>query len=90
MAKATSNGGGSSSNAGAGDRMAAAREARGKGPMATVTLDDRQKFALRQLQGARSSLKKAQDALKNGWEPNASLIQACADITSSVGKMLFD
>ncbi len=90
MAKETTGGSGSPSNAGSNDKMSAARAAKGKGPRSTANLDDRQKFALRQMQGARSSLKKAQDALNAGWEPNTDLITACANITASVGKMLFD
>ena len=75
---------------GATERMAKARAAKGKGPRVAVDLDDRQRFALRTMQAARSSIKTAQDGLKAGWEVPADLIDACAKINGAVGKMLFE
>ena len=72
------------------DRMAAARAAKSSGPRSTVNLDDRQKFALRTMQQARSGLKTARDGLLAGYDVPADLIDACSKINASVGKMLFD
>lgn len=72
------------------DRMAKARAARKSGPRSTVELDDRQKFALRTMQQARSGLKSAQDGLKDGFPVPADLIDACSKINAAIGKMLFE
>lgn len=90
MAEKTEGSGTGASGRGAKDRMAAARAARSSGPRSTADLDDRQKFALRTMQQARSALKKAQDGLVAGWECPADLIDACSKISAAVGKMLFD
>ncbi len=72
------------------DRMAVARAARGQNPRPTVKLDDRQKFALRTMQQARSGLKSAQGGLKDGFPVPADLIDACSKINAAIGKMLFE
>jgi len=74
----------------ASDRMAAARAARSGGKSRTAGLSDREKYALRQIQSARSGLKKAQDGLIAGFAVPAEVLEACGQVSSAVGRMLFD
>lgn len=72
------------------DSMAAARAARRNNRRSTDHLSDNQKYALRQMQQARSALEKAQKALIGGMTIPATVIDACAKVHSAVGQMLFD
>lgn len=74
----------------ANDRMAAARAGRKGGRSSSENLSEREKFALRQMQGARSAIQKAQKGLSQGYPVPADLIDACAKINAAVGRMLFD
>lgn len=83
---------GSAAVAGSGpqtDSMAAARAAR-RTRKKSRPMNDKEKFAKRTIQQARSALAKLQVALENGNEVPSAVISACANITAAAGAMLFD
>jgi hypothetical protein len=79
---------GASGNAAASGNVKGA--GRGKRQSVVETLDDKQRFARKQMQQARGALLTAQKALEEGRPIPAEIVVACSEIVAASGRMLFD
>lgn len=80
---------GTANNTGKPDTMAAARAARGKRKSYDYNMQESDKFALRQVQAARSALAKVAVAIQSGKSPSAELVKACSDVINTSASTMF-
>lgn len=52
-------------------------------------MSEADKFALRQVQAARSALQKVSVAIQSGKQIDAGIVESCSNIITAAGKMLF-